>query len=212
MLFRSGYLNWLDDVLQIQETGNFNDWGPYEFKVFDRAEELYEALKAKNAENKARLIAGYSWPWPTEGRERGSGELHVRADGLALPWNYAGENWATSKDGITQAGCIHTSQGLEFDWLGVLIGPDLLYRDGKVIGDPAKRAKTDKALSGWKKQLAAAKGDAAQEAAVLARVQGIIKSTYKVLLSRGRRGCFVWCADGELREYLKGRVGVVRGS
>lgn len=203
-----GYLNWLDDVLQIRSTANFDGWqgGQYEFKVFDRAEELHAALKAKNAENKARLVAGYSWEWPTAGRERGTQTMHVRADGLALPWNFNDSNWATSPDGLDQVGCIHTSQGLEFDWLGVLIGPDLFYKDGRVVGDPAKRASTDVSLKGWKSRLASATGQPEMQQAILDRVQGIIKSTYKVLLSRGRKGCYVWCADSALRDYLKARM------
>ena len=135
-----GYLNWLDDVLQVRPTGNYDNWADeqYEFQVFDDASALYKALKARNATNKARLIAGYSWEWPKKaGRKRHGHLKHVTADGLALPWNFDGENWATSKDGIDQVGCVHTCQGVEFDWLGVLIGPDLRYEDGKVVGDPA---------------------------------------------------------------------------
>ncbi len=204
----TGYLNWLDDVLQIRPTGNFENWGDgqYEFKVFDKAEDLYEALKAKNDNNKARLIAGYSWPWPKQGRERGTKVMHVQADGLALPWNYDGESWAASKDGIGQVGCIHTSQGLEFDWMGVLIGDDLSYKNEHVQGDPAKRAKTDASLKGWKKESKEAKGKPVVQQAILDRVDSIIKSTYRVLLSRGRKGCYVWCKDEALREYLKQRL------
>jgi hypothetical protein len=204
----TGYLNWLDDVLQIQETANFDNWGDgqYEFKVFDDADELYSALKAKNARNKARLIAGYSWEWPSKGRKRGTTNKHVQADGLSLPWNYENENWATKKDGIEQVGCIHTSQGVEFDWLGVLIGADLTFKDGKVVGDPAKRAKNDASLKGWKTDFRKAEDDHDKKKAVLEKVQAIIKNTYKVLLSRGRMGCYVWCADAGLREYLKNRL------
>jgi uncharacterized protein len=206
----TGYLNWLDDVLQIRETANFENWGvgQYEFQVFDRAEDLYVALRAKNGDNKARLIAGYSWDWPKNGqdRKRGTRIKHVEADKLSLPWNYDGENWATSKDGIEQVGCIHTSQGVEFDWLGVLIGPDLGFLNGKIVCEPSKRAKTDASLNGWKKEFADAKGDPEKERTVLDKVQAIIKSTYKVLLSRGRKGCYVWCADAEFREYLKSRL------
>ena len=135
-----GYLNWLDDVLQVRPTGNYDNWADeqYEFQVFDDASALYKALKARNATNKARLIAGYSWEWPKKaGRKRHGHLKHVTADELALHWNFDGENWATSKDGIDQVGCVHTCQGVEFDWLGVLIGPDLRYEDGKVVGDPA---------------------------------------------------------------------------
>jgi hypothetical protein len=202
------YLNWLDDCLGIRETAEFDSWegAQYEFKVFDTAKELYHALQKRNGSNKARIVAGYSWEWPTKGRQRGTSLAHVQADGLGLPWNFDGENWATSKDGINQVGCIHTCQGLEFDWLGILIGDDLVYRDGQVQGDPAKRAKTDASLKGWKKALNEAGEDEGARKAVLDRVDLIIKSTYKVLLSRGRLGCYVWCADPALREYLKQRV------
>jgi hypothetical protein len=131
---------------------------------------------------------------------------HVQADGLSLPWNFMGENWATSKDGIDQVGCVHTCQGVEFDWLGVLIGPDLRYENGTVVGDPTRRAKTDTSLKGSKKALMEAKGDVAATARVHAKVQAIIKNTYKVLLSRGRKGCFVWCADPALGDYLRRRL------
>ena len=77
-----GYLNWVDDVLQIRPTANFDNWasGDYEFGVFDRAEDLHAALHARNGENKARLIAGYLWPWPTKTRGRTDGGAHVVAD------------------------------------------------------------------------------------------------------------------------------------
>jgi DUF2075 family protein len=210
----AGYLNWLDDVLQIRTTGNFDNWGDgqYEFKVFDKAEDLYEALKAENYKNKARLIAGYSWDWPTKGRERGTKVMHVQADGLALPWNYDGESWAASKDGIEQVGCVHTSQGLEFDWMGVLIGDDLFYKDAKVQGDPSKRARTDASLKGWKGEFSDAEGDSVTQKAIMDKVDNIIKSTYRVLLSRGRKGCYVWCKDAALSEYLKERLTLAKSS
>ncbi len=210
----SGYLNWLDDVLQIRETGNFENWGDgqYDFKVFDRAEDLYAALKQKNDRNKARLIAGYSWEWPKQGRTRGTPLKHVTADGLALPWNYDGESWAASRDGIEQVGCVHTSQGLEFDWMGVLIGDDLLYKDGAVLCDPSKRARTDKSLYGWKKEFDAAKGNPAAQEAIREKVRVIMKGTYRVLLSRGRQGTYIWCKDAGLREYFKQRLALARST
>jgi hypothetical protein len=203
-----GYLNWLDDVLQIRPTGNFDNWADeqYEFRVFDDAAELYRELKARNAANKARLVAGYAWEWPTAGRQRRGHARHVSVGRLSLPWNFSGENWATAADGIDQVGCVHTCQGVEFDWLGVLIGPDLRCEHGRIVGDPGNRARTDSSLKGWKTALHRAAGDAAATEAVLAKVQAIIKNTYKVLLSRGRKGCFVWCADPGLREYFRDRL------
>jgi SOS-response transcriptional repressor LexA len=90
-----------------------------------------------------------------------------------------------------------------------MIGEDLVYRDGQVLGIPDKRARTDASLKGWKKDLREAKGSVDETKAVLDRVDLIIKSTYKVLLSRGRRGCYVWCADPALRSYLKDRLELV---
>jgi len=75
-----------------------------------------------------------------------------------------------------------------------------------VRGEPAKRARTDKSLHGWKGELRAAKDDPAAQKAILAKVDEIIKGTYRVLLSRGRRGAYVWCKDAALREYLRGRL------
>ncbi len=203
-----GYLNWLDDVLQVRPTGNYDHWadGGYAFEVFDDAEAMYVALQKKNGDNKARLLAGYSWEWPTTGRLRAKHVQHVQADGLALPWNFMGETWAMSPDGIGQVGCVHTCQGVEFDWLGVLIGPDLRVEAGKVIGEATKRATTDTSLKGWKKELKDAGSDQSARERVLQKVQSIIKNTYKVLLSRGRKGCYVWCADAGLRDYLRERL------
>jgi uncharacterized protein len=186
-----GYLNWLDDVLQFRPTGNFDNWADeqYDFRVFDDATELYRELTARNAENKAHLVAGYSWDWPTEGRQRRGHAKHVTVNGLSLPWHFSGENWATATDSIEQVG---------FDWLGVLIGPDLRFEDGRIVGDPDKQARTDNSLKGSKKSLREAKDDHDATEAVLAKMQAIIKNTYKVLLSRGRKGCFVWCADAAL--------------
>jgi DUF2075 family protein len=98
---------------------------------------------------------------------------------------------------------------LQFDWLGVLIGNDLTMRDGKVTGDPERRAKTDASLKGWKKDFKSAAGSPQLQQEVRDRVDSIIKSTYKVLLSRGRRGCFVWCADLNLRDHFKTRLALM---
>lgn len=201
----SGYLNWVDHVLQLRPTANFDGWGngDYEFQVFDDAKQLYDELRRRNGDNRARLIAGYAWNWPTEGRMRDGAKLHVSVGGLQLPWNYLGENWATSPDGIEQVGCVHTSQGVEFDHVGILIGGDMVARGGRVTGIPEKRAKTDKSLNGWKQEWKAAGKDLAARARVEDRVQRIIKNTYKVLLTRGRKSCLVWCEDEELRRYLR---------
>ena len=89
---------------------------------------------------------------------------------------------------------------LEFDYVGVIIGDDLRYEDGKIVCDAAKRANTDKSLRGLKKLQ-----KENPERALLEATQ-IIKNTYRVLMSRGMKGCYVYCTDKALSEYLKMRL------
>ena len=98
-------------------------------------------------------------------------------------------------------GCIHTCQGLEVPYVGVIIGPDFVIRNGVPVTDFAKRAKTDQSLKGIKK---IAKADPAEAQRIADRV---IKNTYRVLMTRGTKGCFVYSGDAETREWLRRRTG-----
>ena len=116
-----------------------------------------------------------------------------------MSWNLndKSQTWAIEPDSVNEAGCIHTCQGLEFDYVGVIIGDDLIYRDGKIITDVTKRASTDQSVKGYKKLL---EKDPEGTTSLLDR---IIKNTYKVLMTRGMKGCYVFCTDDELREHIK---------
>lgn len=94
---------------------------------------------------------------------------------------------------------------MEFDYVGVIIGPDLKYRDGEVVTDHEGRASTDRSLFGIKKML--------EEAPERAReiVDEVIKNTYRTLLSRGLNGCYIYCCDDELRRYVRGRLENIDG-
>lgn len=100
-------------------------------------------------------------------------------------------------DSNKQVGCIHTCQGLELDYVGVIIGPDLIVRDGKLLSVPSARAKTDTSLHGYKKELAIDPERASKKA------DEIIRNTYRTLMSRGMKGCYVWFADEEASTYFK---------
>ena len=115
-----------------------------------------------------------------------------------MSWNLDNTNtWAIDPESVRQVGCIHTSQGLEFDYVGVIIGPDLRFENGGVITDLTRRASTDQSLKGIKKKL---KED---PKAALALADEIIKNTYRTLMTRGMKGCYVYCCDRALGEYLK---------
>jgi SOS-response transcriptional repressor LexA len=104
-------------------------------------------------------------------------------------------------ESVAQVGCIHTCQGLEVDHVGVIIGPDLVYRDGRIQTDPKARAKSDKSIKGLGVLM---KRDAKAAQALADR---IIKNTYRTLMTRGMKGCYVYCCDPALGEYLRGRLG-----
>ena len=197
-----GYLAWLDQVLQIRDTANtdLNDVG-YEFGVCHSATELRHLMVEKNHQprTKARLVAGYCWKWNSK-TDASAYDIVFPAEDFQMQWNLASDSslWIMKEESINQIGCIHTCQGLEIDYVGVIIGPDLLIRDGKVVTDPSKRASSDKSVFGWKKLM---KEDPLRAAAEL---DLIIKNTYRTLMTRGMKGCYIFSDDEETRDWFRG--------
>jgi DUF2075 family protein len=111
-----------------------------------------------------------------------------------------GQGWLIQPDSHKQVGCIHTCQGLEVDYVGVIIGPDLISRNGELITVPAARAKTDTSLHGYKKEYKEDPVHASEKA------DRIIRNTYRTLMSRGMKGCYVWFADEETAQYFRDRL------
>jgi DUF2075 family protein len=116
-----------------------------------------------------------------------------------MKWNLSESKlpFAIDEQSVNQIGCIHTTQGLEFNYVGVIIGDDLRYENDKVISDFTKRAKSDKSLNGIKTLARKKNPDA------LKRCDEIIRNTYRTLMTRGMKGCYVYCTDKELASYLK---------
>ena len=195
-----GYLAWLDNVLEIRETANFDLDSKYDFKLFDNPNELRKAIEEKNkVNNKSRLVAGYCWNWISEGKNKSDvHDITIPEYNFEMSWNLGNSStWAIDKESINEIGCIHTCQGLEFDYVGVIIGDDLRYENGHIVTDYTKRAKTDQSLKGINKLNK-------EEATKIADI--IIKNTYKTLMTRGMKGCYVYCIDKELSEYLKEKL------
>lgn len=194
-----GYLAWLDQVLEIRETANYDLEGiDYDIRILDTPEEVRDLIFARNkGRNKSRLLAGYCWNWISEGKNK-SDVYDIQIGDFRMSWNLGNtDTWAIDEESVNEIGCIHTAQGLEFEYVGVIIGDDMIYRDGHIVTDYTKRAKTDQSIKGIKKM---AKNDPA-EAAETADM--IIKNTYRTLMTRGMKGCYVYCTDRELSEYLK---------
>ena len=185
------YIQFIDNLLQRGETlavslGELN----YDFQVFDDASQLREALREKNRGNKARMVAGYCYDWNVKNHR---GEIDIELPGgFQAKWNLENDKiWAINPRSFEEVGCIHTAQGLEFDYVGVLIGKDLTFdvASGRVITNKNAISRDDKSSG-----IRSATDPVAHR---------LILNTYKTLLTRGQKGCYVYCEDEALREYIK---------
>ncbi len=201
----NGYLAWLDDLLEIRETANYNlDGLDYEVCLCDSPADVQKIIIEKNkASNRARILAGYCWDWPKENRKDSS--FHdIQIGDFGISWNLDdGQAFAISENSVNEAGCIHTTQGLEFDYVGVIMGDDIRYKDGHVITDFNKRASTDQSVKGLKTMFKENPDRA------LERADEIIKNTYRTLMTRGMKGCYIYCTDPGMREYIRKRLAAV---
>ncbi len=196
-----GYLPWLDNLLQIKETANETLEGiDYDFKIFDDARLMHDEIIRLNKYNKkSRMVAGYCWEWISKNNP----DLKdIVIDDYSATWNLTahGQAWLVHPKSVTEVGCIHTCQGLDLDYVGVIIGPDLIVRNGKIITDGTKRAFTDRSLWGLTQQLR----NSESNALIIADI--IIKNTYRTLMTRGMKGCYIYCTDLETQQYFKEKL------
>lgn len=203
-----GYLSWLDNLLEIRKTANFDDMDfDYDFKVLDDPNEVRRLIEEKNKKNnKSRMVAGYCWDWIKEGKNNSDVyDIVIPEYNFKMSWNLGNsQTWAIDPMSVNEIGCIHTCQGLEFDYVGVIIGDDIRYEDGHIVTDYTKRAKTDQSLKGINKIAKEQGQDKANKIA-----DNIIKNTYRTLMTRGMKGCYVYCADKKLQNHLKNSINML---
>jgi DUF2075 family protein len=195
-----GYLAWLDEVLQIRKTENQSLEGmDYDFKVIDSPSLLRDIIIEKNKDNnRARLVAGYCWKWASK-KNRLAYDIQFPKYDFRMKWNLTvdGSIWIISPNSVNEVGCIHTCQGLEVDYIGVIVGKDLVVRNGHVITDVTKRAGQDRTVWGYKKKLKENPDE------ITEKLDLIIKNTYRTLMTRGMKGCYVYFEDRETEGYFK---------
>ncbi|MBO0655487.1 DUF2075 domain-containing protein [Streptomyces triculaminicus] len=205
--FRCGgseaYVRWVVRLLGLEEGGPVA-WEPddrMQLRVADTPEEMEGFLEGRRAEGYgARISAGYCWPWSKEPKPGDPLAADVVIEEWARPWNLRGDRgvagappsalWATDPAGFTQIGCVYTAQGFEYDWSGVIIGPDLVWRGDR-----------------WVTDRTASKDPVFKKSTSDADVDRLIRNTYKVLLTRGMVGTVVYSTDAETREKLRELVG-----
>ncbi|MGJ7440000.1 DNA/RNA helicase domain-containing protein [Aquipuribacter sp. MA13-6] len=202
--FRCGgsreYVTWVQQLLGLSD-GAPQPWAGderFEVIVADAPEEMEQILRTRMDEGySARMSAGYCWPW-SDPTPAGTLVPDVRIDGWSRPWNVKGDRrvgdappsalWATEDGGFEQVGCIYTAQGFEYDWSGVIVGPDLLWRDGRFVSDRA--ANRDPEFRNRNRV-----SDAGFDR--------LVRNTYKVLLTRGMQGTVLYSTDARTRAALR---------
>jgi DUF2075 family protein len=205
--FRCGgsddYMVWLDNALGVQiDNESYFSNDKFEFKIVESPTELHDLIKEKNKENnKSRVVAGYCWDWVSK-KDRNKYDITFPKFGFQAEWNLEsqGGEWIIKEGSIEQVGCIHTSQGLELDYVGVIVGPDLTISRHELVTDPSARAKTDRSLHGFKKEFKVNPEEATRKA------DELIRNTYRTLMSRGMKGCYVYFTDPVTADYFKRRL------
>jgi DUF2075 family protein len=202
--FRCGgsddYIAWLDDTLGIQDAKeNFFSREKFDFRIFDSVIGLHDEIRDKNlANNKARMVAGYCWNWVSK-NSPSSFDIELEQGKYKARWNLAsyGNEWIINPKSVDEVGCIHTCQGLEMDYVGVIVGNDLDVVNGKLVANPKERAKTDKSLSGYvgERRADPARADA--------KADMLIRNTYRTLMSRGMQGCYVFFTNPDVKEFFE---------
>ena len=194
------YMAWLDETLGVHtDTAHYFSRDKFDFQIFDSPVELHKTVKEKNKiNNKSRVVAGYCWDWVSKNQPNLS-DITIPEFGYSATWNLTsdGSEWIISPKSVAEVGCIHTCQGLEVDYVGVIVGRDMRVIDGVLRTDPSARAKTDKSLAGYKKEF---KDD---PVSAELKADEIIRNTYRTLMSRGMKGCYVYFVDPATAEYFR---------
>jgi DUF2075 family protein len=180
--------------------------GRFDLRVAESLEEMEAFLVSKQAVGEtARLTAGYCWPW-SDPRPDGTLVDDVQVGSWSRPWNVKSDRsvgeapgspfWATDPNGFSQVGCVYTAQGFEYEWSGVIIGPDLVARDGRLATD--RSACKD---PNFRSRMTVSDEEADR----------LIRNTYKVLMTRGMRGSVLYATDPATRAFLADLIRVRRG-
>ena len=205
--FRCGgsqkYLDWVQRALSLKDEGPLPWSGDsaFDVRVADTPEDMERWLALKEQDGySARLSAGYCWPW-SDPRPDGTLVPDVSIGGWERPWNLKGDRrvgdappaalWATERGGFGQVGCVYTAQGFEYDWSGVILGPDLVWRTDRFATirganrDPDFRNRTQVDDRHFDR---------------------LVRNVYKVLLTRGMVGTVVYSTDPETRQALRDKL------
>ena len=188
------YISFVQSLLKTEDPEP-TSFGDYEFKLFDDPGAMHEAIRQRNDQvGLARMAAGFAWPWVSRYKGRKS-EYDIQIGDYLAQWNRTQKDWVDSEGSLEEVGSIHTLQGYDLNYAGVIIGKDLRFdeRDGRLVFDRSnyfdKKGTERNRFYGR---------DWTQE-----ELLQWVSNIYFVLLTRGRLGTFVYVCDEPLREYMR---------
>jgi hypothetical protein len=198
------FVSWIDNTLGIRRTADvlWNQKDAFDFRIIPTVEELEAEIRQLDAAgHPARLVAGFCWPWSKRLDDSGQLEKDVKIGDWERPWNARPEMtglprgvpksnfWATDPNGIEQVGCVYTAQGFEFDCVGVIMGKDLVYDPARAdwVGQPSESGDhvVRRAKDGF---------------------LDLVKHVYRVLFTRGMKGCYVTFLDRDTEAFFRSRL------
>jgi hypothetical protein len=197
------FVNWVNNTLGVNRTANviWDQSETFDFKIFNSPQELENAIRQKISEgNTGSVTAGFCWDWSMPNND-GTLREDVVIYNYRRPWNAKPDAkklapgipkaslWANDPNGINQIGCIYTTQGFEFDYIGVIFGKDLIYNFDKQEWEGHPEESSDNVVKRSKGQFV-----------------DLVKNTYRVLLSRGMKGCYVFFMDKDTERFFKSRM------
>lgn len=183
------YIKFIDDVLNMRKVEKKN-FGNYDLRYFNSASELVGAIKQRNKEHGlSRTVAGYAWDWKTK---KAGEKVDFTLDGTDFVWNSTATDWVNSPNAINEIGCIHTVQGYDLNYVGVIIGPEISYdkANHKLIIDRNKY----RDINGKRSMTSPEELDR------------YITNIYKTLLTRGIKGTYVHAVDKSMEYYISSQL------
>lgn len=183
------FISFIEDFFDLKQPA-ITVFPNYDFKIFEHVDDMVSEIKAKNKKHSlARVVSGYAWPWNTKPNSKSEFDYDIEIEGNKYVWNSTATDWVNSPNAINEVGCIHTVQGYDLNYVGVIIGPEFSYSNEtkKFIVDKNKYFDTN-----------GRNGITDPN-----ELERYIKNIYKTLLTRGISGTYIYIVDPELRRYFK---------
>lgn len=188
------YIDYIHDILSNNLRPTQKEiFKNFEAKIFTNIQDFVTAIQKRESEyGLSRMVAGFAWKWSSKEDKR---EYDIRIDGMEFRWNSTQNNWIGSKNAPEEVGSIYTVQGDDLNYVGIIIGNDLLYRNGKLIFNRDACADSG-AMKRSQRQVA--NNEQISEDDMLEQ----ILRTYRILMNRAVKGVYIYACDEELSKYL----------